>query len=95
MDKDIQELYENAIKILNDPNGIPPILRDPLRGYFAGVRDVMYDHITTRFDESSTYDLKSFLEEMWERPEGIIEDDLTRQCFRLLCEKVIDTHELS
>lgn len=93
--KDIQELYEEAIEILNDPNGVALELRDLLRGYFAGVRDAMYDRITTRFDNSSIYDIKPFLEEMWERPTGIIEDDLTRRCFKLLCEKVIDAHSLS
>lgn len=95
MGKDIQELYEDAIKILNDPDGIAPELRDLLEGYFAGIKDTMCDRTTTRFDESSTYDLKSFLEELWNRPNGIIEDDLTRRCFKLLCERVIDAHKLS
>lgn len=90
--KDIQELYEDAMTILNDPRGIDPDLKDLLDGYFAGICDVMLGHnnITARFDNSSLYDIKSFIEEVWNRPEGIIEDEVSRLCFRLLCEKIID-----
>ena len=92
MMKDIQELYEDAMTILNDPRGINPELMAPLEGYFAGIRDVMVvnNNITARFDYFSLNDIKSFIEEIWNRPESIIEDEVSRLCFRLLCKKVID-----
>ena len=93
--KDIQELYEDAMTILNDPRGIDPELKDMIEGYFAGIRDVMLGHnsITVRFDSSSMNDIKSFIEEVWNRPEGIIEDEVSKLCFKLLCQKVIQVFD--
>ena len=90
--EDEQELYEDAMTILNDPRGMNTFQTSFLEGYFSAMYDEMHERWWPN-KEITGDNFADMLDEIWQRPNAIIEDDLLRRRFCLLCQKVIEVFE--
>ena len=86
---DIQQLYEDAMTILNDPRGLDELQTAFLKGYFSAMYDEIRELIEPNTDITDK-DFADFIECIWQRKNAIVEDDQLRRRFCLLCQKVIE-----
>ena len=86
---DIQELYEDAMTILNDPRGLNELQESFLEGYFSAMYDEIHE-LAEPNTETISDDFIDFIECIWQRKNAIVEDDQLRRRFCLLCQKVIE-----
>ena len=92
--KDIQELYEDAMTVLNDPRGMDCIQTSFLEGYFSAMYDEIHD-LTEPNSDFTEEEIPGFLTEIWQRPNALVEDEVLRRRFCLLCQKIIDVFNWS
>lgn len=85
---DIQELYEDAMTVLNDPRGLDELQTAFLKGYFSAMYDEIHELVEPD-TELITYGFADLIESVWQRKNAIVEDDQLRRRFCLLCQKVI------
>ena len=88
MEQDIQQLYEDAMTILNDPRGLDEYQKSFLEGYFSAMYDEIHELIEPNTDITDE-DFIDFIECIWQRKNAIVEDDQLRRRFCLLCQKVV------
>ena len=89
---DIQQLYEDAMTILNDPRGLDDLHTAYIKGYFSAMYDEIHE-LTEPNSELINIGIADLIESIWQRPNTLVEDDQLRRRFCLLCQKVIQVFE--